>query len=76
MGLTYEIRKTSNLSIRGNIDKNMLVSITFKLLSDIKTCMFICQSDVLTKEIYTSYFISYLFYTLSTQNIEDYIEPV
>jgi hypothetical protein len=38
--------------------------------------MFISKETILTKVIYTTYHISYLFYTLSTQNIEECIEPV
>jgi hypothetical protein len=38
--------------------------------------MFISKETILTKVFYTTYHISYLFYTLSTQNIEEYTEPV
>ena len=43
---------------------------------DTKTSMFIRKEAVVTKVIYSAYYISYLVYTLSTQNIEDFIEPV
>jgi hypothetical protein len=38
--------------------------------------MFVSKETILTKVIYTTYHISYFFYTLATSNVEEYIEPV
>ena len=38
--------------------------------------MFFIKEAILTKVLYTTYYISYLFYTLATQDIEECIEPV